>query len=239
MQALRFRPCLIPTLATLVLAALFIHLGQWQAGKGEQLAARQAQIALRAQQNPLTLSGSLVAPQDWQDMPVQVHGTLEPERQFFVDNQQRNGVAGMYVVTPLKISGSDTRVLVNRGWVAWPDARKHLPQVFSPSSEVEIRGTVAIPNSKKFFLISDHAEAWPQLWPRLDWERFRHGVAYPLQPVVVLQTNAAEADGLQRSWEPPPDKVAMHQSYAWQWYGMTVALLLFYVYASVHRGAKT
>lgn len=42
-----------------------------------------------------------------------VRGVYEPEAQFFVDNRQEDGKPGVHVVTPLKIEGSETRILVN------------------------------------------------------------------------------------------------------------------------------
>jgi surfeit locus 1 family protein len=80
-----------------------------------------------------------------------------------------------------------------------------------------------------------HAEAWPQLWMQLDLQRFAKQVAYPVQPVVLLQDSGDATDGLVRNWQPPEDRVAKHQSYALQWFGMAVALLAFYGYASVKR----
>jgi surfeit locus 1 family protein len=63
-------------------------------------------------------------------------------------------------------------------------------------------------------------------------------VSYAVQPVVLLQTSSAAQDGLIRNWQPPEDRVPMHQSYALQWFGMAAALLVFYGYASVSRTSK-
>jgi cytochrome oxidase assembly protein ShyY1 len=53
---------------------------------------------------------------------------------------------------------------------------------------------------------------------------------------VVLQTSDTDLkDGLVRNWQPPQDRVAMHQSYSFQWFGMAFALLIFYVIASVRK----
>jgi len=238
MQELRFQPRLIPTLATLALMGLFVYLGLWQAGKGERLLAERTLYAARVQLGPVRVSGTLVDPDALRDAPIAVRGRYESERAFFIDNRQENGQAGLHVVTPLKIDGSDTRILVNRGWVAWPHGRTILPQVPTPEGVVEVSGIASVPVVKKFLLMPEHAEARTQLWKQMDLNLFRQQVSYAVQPVVLLQTSSAVQDGLIRNWQPPEDRVPMHQSYALQWFGMAAALLVFYGYASVSRTSK-
>ena len=232
---MQFRPRLIPTLATVCLLALFVHLGLWQSGKAQQRAADLSQHSARAQLGPWLIDSKLVDPVQLQDAPVTVKGQYEPQHQFFVDNRQENGKPGVHVVTPLKIEGGETRILVNRGWVGWSEGRQVLPKVTTPLGMVQVSGVAAVPVNKKFFLMPEHAEQNAQLWSRLDVPRFAKEHAYPVQPVVVLQASADAPDGLIRNWQPPEDRVAMHQSYAYQWFGMAVALLLFYGIASVRR----
>jgi surfeit locus 1 family protein len=230
---------LIPTLATLLMLLLFVYLGQWQAGKAQRLTAERSHFAAQAQQPPTRVGGALVNPEQLRDAPITVRGWFEPAQQFFVDNRQENGRPGVHVVTPLKIEGSETRILINRGWLGWPDGRKNLPQVLTPTTLVEISGIAALPVMKNFLLMPERAEAWPNLWPRLDLKRFQGQVAYPVQALVLLQNRVDAQDGLLRNWQPPEDRVAMHQSYAMQWYGIALALLVFYGLASVHKGTKS
>lgn len=79
----------------------------------------------------------------------------------------------------------------------------------------------------------DRPEA-SNLWSRLDMARFADLLGSPLQPVVVLQTSDS-GDGLVRQWPPPEDRVAMHRGYAFQWFGMAIALLVFYLVANLRR----
>ena len=48
---------------------------------------------------------------------VVAHGTYQPQYQLLIDNRVQDGRVGYYVITPLRIGGSNTLVLVNRGWV--------------------------------------------------------------------------------------------------------------------------
>lgn len=228
----------VPLLATLAAVVLFVSLGQWQAGKARTRQAEREQFATRTQGAAQDLGAARVDPLLWQDVPVQLNGYFEPQHQFFVDNRQEQGVAGVHVVTPLRLDGSDTRVLVNRGWVPWPGGvRQQLPVVPAPEGLVRVQGIAAVPVNKDFWLMADHPETLPRLWPRLDLLRFTAEQAYPVQSVVVLQTSADGGAILVRRWPAPQDRVARHQSYALQWFGMAAVAVVFYLF-SVWRRAK-
>lgn len=236
MPNFRFEPRLWPTLATLVGLLLFVKLGLWQAGKAEVRAAEIAQFNARARLGPFALNGADVVAATLQDAPVAAKGYFEPKDQFYVDNRQENGVAGVHVVTPLRIDGTPVRVLVNRGWVAWPGgSRRRLPSVATPTGLVALEGIATVPVNKPFLWMPAHTESLPRLWPRPDLERFTAEQRYTVQPLVLLQTSADAGTPLVRHWPPPEDRVARHQSYAYQWFGMALALLLFYGAASVRR----
>ena len=235
---MRFQIRLIPTLAMLLGMGLFIYLGLWQTAKGDRVAAELARHARRVQLGPTVITGQRLDPQAAQDMPLMVSGTFEAQHQIFLDNRQENGQPGVHVITPLHIEGSDTRILVNRGWVGWSQGRSVLPVIPTPSGRVQVIGLGTVPSTKKFFLMPDHPEEQTRLWARLDLPRFEKMIGHPVQPVVLLQTGGDAPDALVRHWTPPEDRVAMHRGYAFQWFGMAVALLLFYLFASLRKGAR-
>ncbi|PKO61789.1 MAG: SURF1 family protein [Betaproteobacteria bacterium HGW-Betaproteobacteria-18] len=236
---MRFQIRLIPTLAMLLGLALFIYLGAWQSGKGDRLAAELAQRALRSQLGPALVTGQLLDGQAAQDAPFTVVGTYDAQHQIFLDNRQENDQPGVHVITPLKIEGSETRILVNRGWVGWTQGRSVLPVVTTPDGRVQITGLATVPSTKKFFLMPDHPEAKTKLWSRIDLPRFAELLGHPLQPVVLQQTGGDAPDTLVRHWAPPEDRVGMHRGYAFQWFGMAGALLLFYGFAMFRKGESS
>ncbi len=239
MPPLRFRPRLLPAIGTAFLLALFIHLGLWQAGKGERAAAAREQHAARAQLGPVSVGAALLDTEHTQDAPITATGTYEPKGSFYVDNRQDGGRPGLHLVTPLKIDGSDTRILVNRGWIGWGNTRDQLPRVDTPTGKVTVTGVAAVPSTKAFFLMPDRPEAWPELWQRLDLARYTSQSAHPVQPVVLLQTSDDGGPALVRKWPPPEDRASMHQSYALQWFGMAIALVVFFGVASTRRNDNT
>lgn len=234
-----FQIRLIPTLAMLLGLAMFIYLGLWQAGKGDRLASELAQRAQRSQLGPAVVTGQLLDVQAAQDAAFTVVGTYEAQHQIFLDNRQENDQPGVHVITPLKIDGSETRILVNRGWVGWTQGRAVLPVVATPEGRVQITGLANVPSTKKFFLMPDHPEAQAKLWSRVDLPRFEQLIGHRLQPVVLQQTGGDAPDTLVRHWAPPEDRVGMHRGYAFQWFGMAAALLLFYLFASFRKGGSS
>lgn len=227
-----------PLLSVVAGVALFVNLGLWQAGKAEMRQREIAQFTQRARLGPYAVGAILVDPETLQDAPVAVRGIYEPEKQFFIDNRQENGKAGVHVLTPLRIDGSETRVLVNRGWVGWGRTRDALPVVDVPKGVVLIHGIASRPSSKKFFLMPEREQPQDMLWSRVDLQRFATRYNVPLQGFVILQNPADATDALVRNWPPPEDRVAMHQSYSMQWFGIAIALVVFFCGASLRVRGK-
>lgn len=229
---------LVPALATLCGFILFVNLGLWQAGKAQQRAAELEQHQARSRLGPYLVTGVLANPRDLQDAPVSVRGYFEPKQQFYVDNRQEDGKPGVHVVTPLRIESTDVRVLVNRGWIAWGQGRSQLPVVETPIGVVQIEGIASTPTIKDFFLMPQHAEQLPRLWDRLDLARYKQESGFAVQSFAILQTGANASDGLLRRWPAPEDRVAKHQSYAYQWFSMAAALLVFFGVSLIRQGKR-
>jgi surfeit locus 1 family protein len=232
----RFQPRLIPGLAVVALLALFIHLGLWQAGKAERSAEQAALYDARSKQPSTAIGTRLVNPESLVYAQVVARGEYEAPHQFYLDNQVENGRPGVHVITPLKIEGGDTRILVNRGWVAWEN-RQVRPHADTPGGIVEVSGIAVVPGSQKYLLMPDRREAWPELWSALDMDRFIEETAFQLQPVILHLTSPSQGDGLVSSRPQPEDKTAMHKGYALQWFGMAAVLLGFYIWTSFRKMA--
>lgn len=236
---LRFTPKLIPSLSAACLLALFVYLGLWQQHKGERLEADIAQREVRGKRDVAQMGRTLVDASTVLDSTLKVRGKYDGPSQFYLDNRQHKGQPGVHVITPLRIENSQTRVLVNRGWVGWGASRQVMPVIPVPSGPVEVSGIAAMPSQKDFFMMPKHADAFPNLWARLDLKRYTEQTGFATQPVVIQLESEIPADAagppLIREWPAPPDKVGMHKGYAVQWFGMALALLVFYGVASFRR----
>lgn len=230
--AWQFAPTLWPTLATLFFLALTVWLGNWQSGRAETKRALQARYDVAMREAPIHVGSTLLDRDSVLHRRIEVRGVFDDASTILLDNRVHDGVAGYHVMTPLRIDGGQTAILVNRGWMPAGKRRDQIRSPPAPRGEVKLEGMAADPHSRYFEL----AQMSPQgrVWQNLDFARYAAGYGHPLQPVLLLQTSAA-ADGLLRSWPRPDTGVAMHVSYAIQWYSLATTLAVLWLVLNVER----
>lgn len=221
-------------LLLLVLLPTFGWLGLWQWQKAEAKFARQAELDARSLGPLLEMPAEPADAESLRYHRFILRGEYDAGHQILIDNRVHAERAGYHVVTPLKLKGSDLHVLVNRGWV--PAAAEHrvLPQVPPPAGPVVLTGVAIVPASRFFTLGGTTAENSAPVWQNLDLERFRGGVNYPLQPVVI-QLDEASPTGYVRDWPRPDEHADRNLGYAVQWFGFAVASLGIWLYFLLRR----
>lgn len=233
--AYRFRPSLLPTLAALALVPLFVTLGMWQLDRAEYKQALQNEYDVRIEQAPYRVTGQRVDPEAVRFRRVSAIGEYEPAREILVDNRVHQGQAGYHVVTPLRIQGSDMRVLVNRGWVPVGPDRQRRPITPAPAGVQEVVGIAAVPHADHFTLGEpDTADGWQTVWQNLDLARYASAVHFPVQAFVVLLDPQAEG-GFVRDWARLDTGIATHKGYAFQWFSLAVAVVVVYILVNLEK----
>jgi surfeit locus 1 family protein len=232
MSSYRFQPRFVPTLLALVGAVLTAWLGDWQLNRAAYKAELQQRLDFAAHQPPLRLASDPVATSDLVFYRVQAAGEFLPQHTILLDNRVRQGVVGYEVVTPLKLEGGATAVLVNRGWVQAPPTREERPAVRVPAGVVELEG-IALPPPGPAFWLSGAAETG-DVWQRLSLERAQARIGLALQP-FVLQQSSDTGDGLARDWPRPNTGIDTHRAYALQWFVMCGVILFLYVALNVRK----
>lgn len=101
------------------LAALFIRLGFWQL---DRLAERRGRNAAMAHRLATPVTSFETLGEDAAYRRATVRGQPDSAHEIVWTGRSRSGSPGVYVLTPLRRAGSDTAVLVLRGWVYAPDA---------------------------------------------------------------------------------------------------------------------
>jgi surfeit locus 1 family protein len=217
-------------LAVLAGVVLLASLGAWQWGRGQQRTAlHDAEVA---QENAAPLSARELIAANAGDTrllhrPVVVRGEWLAGRTIFLDNRQMNAVPGFYVVTPLRLEGSQAVVLVQRGWVQRNFVRREdLPPLQTPPGTVEIRGRLAPPPAKLYAFAAQESGPIRQ---NLDLDRFRVETGLPLLPLSVQQTGPA-SEGLLRQWPQAGSGAEKNFGYAFQWWAMAATLAILYVW---------
>ncbi|WP_296752420.1 SURF1 family protein [Thiobacillus sp.] len=228
----QFAPTLWPTLATLFFFALTLALGNWQSGRAETKRLLQARYDAALREPPIHVGGALLDRDSALYRKLEVQGLFDDAHTILLDNRVRNGVAGYHVLTPLRIDGSTTAILVNRGWVAAGRSRKQIPSPLVPAGRIKLEGMAVDPHTRYVELA--HATPQGRVWQNLDFARYARASGLTLQPLLLLQTSA-QNDGLQRSWPRPDSGVSMHVGYAFQWYSLATTLAVLWLVMNVKR----
>jgi surfeit locus 1 family protein len=224
----RRRLLLLGGLLAALAAALFISLGLWQWRKFELKTRLQVELDERSRATLVAMPTARTDAEDLRYRHLSLRGEFDAERQILIDNRVHREQAGYHVVTPLRLAGSDLRVLVNRGWVAAPADHKVLPAVPPPAGIVELTGIAVVP-AKRFFTLAPAAGGWQPVWQNLDLDGYAAGAPWPVQSVAV-QLDAEAPHGYARDWPRPDERADMHRSYALQWFGFAASSLAIWLW---------
>lgn len=219
----------LATVGAVLGVAITLSLGFWQWGRAAQKLALQAAIDER-KSLPALDQGALLATENIASLhhrPVVLRGRWEPRHTVFLDNRQMAGRPGFYVVTPLRLAGSERAVLVQRGWAPRDFVdRERLPAIETPPGEVEVTGRIAPPPAKLY----EFADAGRgPIRQNLDLAAFRAETGLALLEGSVQQTGAA-SQGLQREWPQVATGVDKHYGYAFQWWALSALIALLYAW---------
>jgi surfeit locus 1 family protein len=226
-----FEPGLVPTAAAGALIALTLWLGNWQLGRADEKRERQGLLEARLNDTPVRLAGAGPTAQSLMYRRVRATGRWMADRQFFIDNQIRNGHAGFHVITPLAIEGGSAAVLVNRGWIPRSVDYPRAPTVVVPEGVVEVAGTASRPPARYLELSKDQVSG--DVWQNLSIERYAAASGLALLPVVVLQDPASPALAAVR--EVPDAGIAKHMEYAFTWFSLAATAFTLWIVLNVKR----
>ena len=240
LSARRFRPRLLPTVATVAGIALFVTAGHWQQGRMEQKEALRAQFDAASASPPVALPAEPVDWAAWRYRPVTVQGTFDAARQILIDNKVEEGRAGYHVVTPLLLADGRA-VLVNRGWIAAGETRAQLPPAPLPAGMVTVQGRLNVPAAHYVELA--HAAPAGGVWQNLDPARFAAASGLPVLPIVLEQTapligSTKIADNLVRNWPAPDFGIEKHRIYMMQWYLFAATAAGMWLFLNLRKARK-
>lgn len=230
-----FRFRWLAALLVAVLVPLFVGLGIWQLHRAEEKRILAETLRARSDLPPVDLNGPVSDVESLRFRRLAARGTYEADGQILLENRRQGQRNGFHVVTPLRIAGSDLRVLVNRGWIpADPGGRPGDAPV--PTGEQTVRGETHLPKPPAIVLHGgpEAAAGWGDRWPYLTLDLYAALADYPLQPVVILLDPEADG-GFLRSWPREFPKEGMHIGYALQWFAFAVITLVIYLRLSLQR----
>lgn len=226
------------TLIVIALMAVFARLGVWQLDRLAQRRAANAQLLAAIESEPIDLNAAAGAyipiqpydvPSDLANHDVIMAGEFDYAGQRVLKLQNWSGRAGVHLITPLLLDGTDVAVLVDRGWI--PDAEYEAGHAFD-----ELEGSQAVTGYVALTETISRQSAAPadpgtELF-RVDIASIREGTPYTLLPFYV-KISAPEDGTAAELPIPVPKEIDLsegpHLDYAFQWFIFSVGLGIAYV----------
>ncbi|NCW78409.1 MAG: SURF1 family protein [Oxalobacteraceae bacterium] len=203
---MHFRLRWVPLVATVVVCAIGISLGNWQMRRAEEKLVLQQQLIGRAGFDPLNASalksGELAGfdplnasalksgelPDEFRR--VTAEGEFVREWGVYLDNRPLRGKSGFYLLMPMKLVDSPQSVLVLRGWFP-RDARDptRLPEIPFPPSPVHLEGKVRH-SAGKLMQLGEPGELGPgTIVQNAEVADFIRASKLPLHTFIIEQTS--------------------------------------------------
>lgn len=205
-------------------AAACVGLGFWQLDRRAQRLAANAVAIMGRSLDPMDLNATpAVIPAQRR---VVVRGSFDHAQEVILRGHLWRGAPGVQVVTPLRIAGRDTAILVNRGFIPAADAATPDDPIPAELGEVVLEGIVVpIPST------GDGGQpvtrSGQTSWRRLDLPTLRQRLPYPIAELYLLPETPRAAGPWPRRADWPGLDEGPHLSYAIQWFGIAAAVLAF------------
>jgi surfeit locus 1 family protein len=231
-----FRPGVLPSVVVALLLPLLVGLGFWQLARAEEKRALLAGFEARQHAEPIAVT-ELERRSDFAHLRIRLQGQFDERHSLLLDNRQRGGQVGVELLQPFYDQPSGLWLLVNRGWLPWPD-RRNPPAFTTPEQPLQLVARVHVPVGEAFQLQADPAGgAWPRLITVVEPERLwrqlgRGGMAYE----VRLEPGPA---AYQAEWPLVAMGPEKHTGYAVQWFALAAALIGLYLYLGIHNSRQT
>lgn len=203
-------PWLFLTIALLT-GGVCTGLGIWQVRRlTARRAANAASELLRAEPPRTFPAGGALG----SDVRVVATGVYDLDHQFVIRGRAHDGAPGVEIATPLRIPGSDTALIILRGFVPSDDATSVDRTALAEPGTRTVHG-VAFLMSEVGVPLERHGDT---TWDRLPGRGMRTLLPYPVSPYAIWQEKESGMTGFPIRLGAPPLSEGPHLSYAIQWF---------------------
>ena len=236
LKALFSRKWIIPTIVALLGMALLAWLGFWQLDRLEQRRAANAALEAALASSPISLTGEPLSEtlEELRNREVTVTGAYDLDNQILLKLQNWQSRTGVHLITPLLIEGSDTAVLIDRGWIPQEAVEAGDVEMFDETGTVTIEGYIALPQTLSKSTPTDTFQ--PEIY-RVDVDAIETWLPYELYPFYVIQSPDGNEELPFQAEREIDLSEGPHMGYALQWFAFTLMLGGGYL-AYVHRSLK-
>jgi surfeit locus 1 family protein len=222
---------IVGTLLVVAVALTCIRLGFWQLDRLEERRARNSALEERLAQSPLAIAGPLADTAGMSYRRARAEGTFDHDRTIVLPGRSYMGTPGVHVLTPLRLDGSGTGVLVNRGWVPAADAATIDYDAIRTAADTAVEGILLPFPGRRASLgvpgTADPDSAFRRVWYAIDENLLRRQFPYRLVDAQLqLLPVEGERGGLPRPLAPPPLDEGPHRGYAMQWFSFAAIAVI-------------
>lgn len=213
---------LLAILLAVAAAALFARLGFWQLSRLHQRRQHNAQIAARLDSVPVPLRQLPADTALAKYRRAIAAGRWDYGHELLLTFRSRNGSPGVNFITPLRLPGTDTAVLVNRGWAYSPDGETVDRVAWREGDSARVMGLV-----EEFYRAPrrvPYSAEHPRALAFMDYHDAASRVPYPILPVYLIEQGGGGPRTPVRIPPPALDE-GPHMSYAIQWFSFAVIAL--------------
>lgn len=230
------RKWLLTTLLAIAAVAVLIRLGIWQLDRLEQRRLFNSRVSEQVEASQIQLNSESIN-LDLYNMEyrsVTFSGEYDHAYEVALNNQAWGGLLGLHLLTPLKISGTENFILVDRGWIPQEDQSPHSWKKYAEAGIVTLNGVIRRPQSSPSFggipdPILEPGEERLLYWNVVNLDRIQMESGLLLLPVYILQS----PDGEQLN-PPLLESIELdltegpHLGYALQWFTFAAILAIGY-----------
>ena len=202
-------------------AALFVRMGLWQVQRLRERQAWNATFLHARQSDPVPVNR---LPSDTglaHYRAATVEGRPDYEHELILSNRTRRGSPGVEILTPVRLSGSNTAVLVNRGWVYSPDGASVNAPRWREGDAKRFTGYVELVHPDSAVT----SAASPRTVRRVSRADIAAKIPYPVAPFYLVAIgDTADLSHPARKDLPVLDD-GPHRGYALQWFSFAVIAL--------------
>lgn len=229
---------LIMTIIVIIGVIILCRLGLWQLERHNERAALNARINAGLSQLPIPLDPTRADLESLDFRPVEVRGVYDDSQEILLRGRSYNGASGVHIVTPLKISGSNQTILVDRGWIPLSESAPELRRAYTEPGEVTVLGIV-----QRSQVAGNGPEDPPlsperprlERWFRVEIPRLQEQIAYQLLPVYIIQQPGPNDPEFPKRAVVSDLGPGSHFGYAMQWFAFAGILLIGYIVVVVQR----
>jgi surfeit locus 1 family protein len=209
-------------LFALAVSAGCVRLGFWQLHRLAERRALNAMLASRLGGAPRPVREIIADSSAAEYRRVTATGTYDFANEFALASRTRQGSPGVNIITPLRLAGTDTAVLINRGWVYAPDAMTADLARWREPTEATVSGYLLQVNSTARGPVTAPSNA--RVLRHLQRDSIRSRLSYPIASFLIVATEGPTAarDSTPARLTAPMLDEGPHLGYAFQWFAFAL-----------------